>query len=133
MNILFICKYNRFRSKIAESLFNKLNKNKKNKAKSAGIIRGSPISSEVIQAAKDYGIELKSKPFGLTTELLKWQDLAIIVANDVPESILQDNEKYGKKLIVWKIPDTDSKEEEMIKKIIDQIEIKVKELVKNLV
>ena len=26
MNILFICKFNRFRSKVAEALFNKLNK-----------------------------------------------------------------------------------------------------------
>ena len=40
MKILFICKYNAFRSKVAESYFNKMNKNKKIKAFSRGFIMG---------------------------------------------------------------------------------------------
>ena len=132
MNILFICKFNRFRSKVAEAVFNKLNKNPKNKAKSAGIIRGSPLDKMQISVAKEKGFNLKSGPKGLTTELLRWQDLAVIVADDVPESILKDNKKYGKKLIVWKIKDARDDDKEKIGKIIDKIEKKVKGLVKEL-
>jgi len=38
MKILFVCKHNRFRSKVAEAFFNKLKKNKKIKAESAGLV-----------------------------------------------------------------------------------------------
>ena len=40
MKILFICRHNRFRSKIAEAYFNKINKNKNLIAKGAGIFPG---------------------------------------------------------------------------------------------
>jgi arsenate reductase (thioredoxin) len=132
MNILFICKFNRFRSKVAEAFFIKLNKNPKHKAKSAGIIRGSKISKEIKAAAKDFGIKINSQPQGLSTKLLKWQELAIIVANDVPKEILADNKKYKKKLEVWKIPDTDNNNQEGMDKIISEIEKRVKHLVEEL-
>lgn len=125
MNILFICKYNRFRSKIAEAFFNKLNKNKNYKAKSAGIIKGSPISKEIINSAKDFKLIIKSKPQGLTTKLLKWQNMAIIVGDDIPKAILKDNKKFGKKLLVWNIPDTPSNKKKDIKKIIPKIKTRI--------
>jgi len=130
MNILFICKFNRFRSKVAEALFNKLNK--KHKAKSAGIIRGTRVTKEILDASKDFNLKLNTKTKGLTTEMLKWHDLAIIVADDVPKDILKDNKKYGKLLKIWKIKDTDSYEKEEIKKIIYQIEDKIKSLTNNI-
>ena len=132
MNILFICKFNRFRSKVAEAFFIKLNKNPKHKTKSAGIIRGSKVSKEIKAAAKEFGIKIKSQPQGLSTKLLKWQELAIIVANDVPKEILVDNKKYNKKLEVWKIQDTSGKDKETMNKIISEIDKKVKNLVKKL-
>jgi len=132
MNIIFICRYNRFRSKIAEAFFNKLNRNKNHKAKSAGIIRGNPISEEIIESAKNFGLSIKSKPMGLTTKMLKWHDMAIIVANDVPEIILHDSKKYGKKVIVWEIPDADDGKKAEMEKTILQIEAKVKNLVNEL-
>ncbi|OIO43180.1 hypothetical protein AUJ63_00880 [Candidatus Pacearchaeota archaeon CG1_02_35_32] len=132
MKILFICKFNRFRSKIAESIFNKLNKNNKLKAKSAGIIMGRPISKEVLEASKEKGYVIKGKPQGISSDLLIWQDAIIIVADDVPTSLFKNNKKYGKKLIIWKIPDTDSNNKKELQKIIYQIEIKVKNLIKEL-
>ena len=128
-NILFICKYNRFRSKIAEALFNKLNKNKKFKAKSAGVIKGYPISREIINASKKAGIRIKGKPKGLSTVLLKWADLTTLVADDVPPKIFSKN--YTKKLILWKIKDTDSKDKDM-QGVIKKIEKNIKNLIKNL-
>ncbi len=127
-NILFVCKYNRFRSKIAEALFNKFNKNKKNKAKSAGVIRGYPISKEIINASKKLGIRIKGKPQGLSTELLRWADLTILVADDIPSLIFSS--KYTKKLIVWRIRDAKNNKE--LSKKIKLIEKRVKDLIKNL-
>src|SRR3989338_2751248 len=105
MNILFVCKYNRFRSKVAEAFFNRNNTNKKNKAKSAVVIEGNPIAPEVFEGAKDCDINIKSKPQSLSSKLLQWQDIVVIVANDVPVKLFEENEKYGKKVVVWNIED----------------------------
>ena len=129
-NILFVCKYNRFRSKYAESYFNKLNKNKNIKVKSAGIIRGGyPLDKNQVLVAKERRIKLRGKPKGINTNLLKWQDIILITADDVPSEIFRENKMYGKKLIVWKIPDVikDSKEE--IRGIMNKIENKVQNLI----
>ena len=59
-NVLFICKYNRFRSKVAEAYFKNLIKEYDHefKAKSAGIIRGQyPLDSNQIKIAKKFGID----------------------------------------------------------------------------
>ncbi|MBI5803728.1 hypothetical protein HY450_00625 [Candidatus Pacearchaeota archaeon] len=131
MNILFVCKHNRFRSKIAEGIFNKINKNKKHRAKSAGIIRGSyPLDKTEVAVAKKLGIKLSGKPRGLNKDLLRWHNIAIIAANDVPKSIFKDNERFGKKLIVWKIPDWKGDDKKEIIKIIKKIELKVKRFAK---
>ena len=130
--ILFVCKYNRFRSKIAEAVFNKLNKNKNYQAKSAGIIKGSSIDKKQIETAKKRDIDIKGNPIGLSTKLLKWQDVTIIVADDVPIEIFKDNAKYGKELIIWGIPDAQEDNEEEINSIIQLIEKRVKELIEKL-
>ena len=123
--ILFICKFNRFRSRIAEAYLKKINPNAK--VKSAGLIRGRPLDKLQIEIAKEFGLDINGKPKGLTSKMLIWQNVTIIVANDVPEEIFE-NEKYGKKTIVWKIPDTtiDSKEE--VRKIIKSIVLNVDKL-----
>ena len=103
MRILFICKYNRFRSQIAENYFRKINKNKAIKSSSAGVVIGRPIPASVKQVARKLGIKIKGKPKGIKEDLLDSVDLFIIVANDVPESLF---ERKVKRLIRWNIPDT---------------------------
>lgn len=125
MKILFVCKYNRFRSKIAESVFKKINKNKKHDSRSAGIIKGSPINIKQKKIARTIGIDIKNPPRGLSTSLLKWQDIVIIVADDVPSEIFRENKRYGKKLLIWKIPDTKTDDENEIKNVIERIRLKV--------
>ena len=129
MNILFVCKYNRFRSKIAEAYFNSINKSEENKAKSAGIIKGSPLNSNQINAAKNMGVKLQGTPQGLSTKLLKWQNAIVIVADDVPAELFKDNEEYGKKLIIWVIPDAKSDEISESERIIGLIKNKVDKFV----
>ncbi len=126
-HILFVCKYNRFRSKVAEAWFKKLNRNPSLKAKSAGVIRGSPTDQETFAACRDAGIKIKERVEGLSTELLKWQDTIIIVADDVPPPLFENQKKYGKQIIVWKITDTHGSKKEMLP-IIKAIEEKVRGL-----
>jgi len=76
-NILFICRNNQLRSKMAEDFFKKSNKNPKHNARSAGILAGNIINRD----------------------LIRWADRIIIVADNVSSSMIE--EKYGKKVEVW--------------------------------
>lgn len=134
MRVLFVCRYNRFRSRVAEAYFNKINKNKKIKAESAGIIRGFfPLDKTQVKNAKKFGINILGKPKSLSMELLKKINLIVITANDVPKEVFQFNKKYLQKVIVWKIPDVKTGQDEKgniksIKLIIGKVNELVKEL-----
>lgn len=133
MNILFVCKYNRFRSRVAEAYFNKINKNKNIRVKSAGIMKGSyPLDKREVEAAKRMGIKLDGRPVGLSTNLMRKIDLIIIVADNVPKSIFNYDGFRGK-TVVWKIKDIYNGESKvLIEKIIKKIKGKVRRLVKKL-
>jgi len=103
MKILFVCKHNRFRSQIAESYFNKINRNKGIKAYSAGVFIGTSIAKSVKQVGKKLGIKISGKPKGISEKLLKKIDLLVIVANDIPEQLFEGK---ARKIMVWKIRDT---------------------------
>ena len=125
-NILFICKYNRFRSRIAEIYFNQINKNPNVQAKSAGIIKGSSLDPLQQQVCKEQGIDISGSPQGLSTALLKWQNMIVLVADDVPPSFFEDNKKYGKELLIWKIPDAHANNTKEIQQIINTIKNNVR-------
>jgi protein-tyrosine-phosphatase len=130
MNILFICKYNRFRSKVAEAYFNKINLNLKIRAKSAGIILDkSPENKVEINAAKSTGININQEFQGISTGLLEWADRIIIVADDVPQRIFKTNKGYDKKILLWKITDNHGSKKENLERIINLIIKKVEKLV----
>jgi len=103
--LLFICKHNRFRSKVAEALFKKHNKNKKIKAKSAGTNPDYiPVAENVVKALKESGIKkINRKPRKITKGLIRNSDLILIAANNVNKNAFKE---YNKKIIVWKISDT---------------------------
>lgn len=113
-NILFICKHNVFRSKVAEAYFNKINENKEVNVDSAGFIKADILSEAEIKAsnfqrkiAKELEIDVVESSKGLSISLLRKQDIIIIVADDVPGYIF-NNKNYLKpnlKIITWKIPD----------------------------
>jgi len=133
MNILFICKWNRFRSKVAEAIFNKLNKNPSNKAKSAGLIAGSPLDKDILNAAKKFELKLPRKRQGLSHKLLMWADEIIIVASDVPISIFEDIKNNDKKKIVnWNIVDYYGHDNTHREKLIESIKSKIELLLKEI-
>ncbi len=129
-HILFVCRYNRFRSVLAEGLFNKYNKDKSIKAKSAGAIKGSPLSENTRKLAKEFKIKIKRAPQGLSSKLLVWQNTTIIVADDVPPQLFDKNKEYGKEVIVWKIRDANGNGITEMRRITKEIEKNVKDLVK---
>ena len=131
--ILFVCKYNRFRSRIAEAYFNKVNKNKNIVAESAGVIEGFlPLDKNQIKTAEKFGFSILGKPRTTSMEMLRDFDKIIIVANDVPKSIFSYF-LYKDKVIKWNIPDVvEGKSIDENEKIVKKIIKKVDELNKKL-
>ena len=124
MKILFVCKHNRFRSKVGEAFFNKLNTNKNIITQSAGIFQGYPIADTVKAIAKEFNLTLTMPRKTISEDLLKWSDHIIITAKDVPLSLFDHD--FCKKVIKWNIPDTKDNNKEEIKRIFSIIE-KLKE------
>ena len=142
INILFVCKHNVFRSKVAEDFFNRLNKNKKYKAESAGIIKWDKKDlvgdDKAYQAEKKivrkFGIKIRGSSRGLSSSLLKKINILVIVADDVSPSIFKDKSFNGK-VILRKTPDVkprDTNKEKIALDSIKYIEKKVKDLVEKL-
>ena len=134
MNILFVCKYNRFRSQIAESYFRKINKNKSIKADSAGMIRGDyPLDRLQVSIAGRLGVKIGGKrPKAFDTNLLRRQDIIIIAADNVPKSIFKYKGRYIQRIIEWKIPDEENGIIRNNERIIRMVKEKVEDLVRSL-
>jgi len=131
MNILFVCKNNRFRSRIAEAYFKKINKNRKINVKSAGIFKGKPVSKLENNITKKFGISIIGRTNGLSDKLLRWQDIIIIVASDVPRQIFKDKVEV-KKVISWNIKDTTEKKGIKIEEVAIAVIKKINQLNKQL-
>lgn len=130
MKILFVCRHNRFRSKIAESYFNKINKNESLVCESAGIFPGSfPLDKVEKKVAKKLGIEIKGRPQPITTNLLGWQDVIIAITDDLPSGLFNYS-IHKNKVINWKIPDELNDNEKNIEKTIKKIMKRIDKIIK---
>lgn len=131
MKILFVCKHNRFRSKVAESIFDKLNKNSKISCESAGLMIDDLrdyIANNVLEIMNQKGYEIKIGSKQIDKNEINNFDKIIIVANNV-----DDNYFYNFKgnIIQWDIEDCDENNKNKILDIINKIEKNVKILIKN--
>jgi len=132
MKILFVCKYNRFRSKVAESIFNKLNKNKNIICESAGVLADTchlHIEQNVINIMNEKGYNIPALPRQATKKLTEKFDALIIVADDVNPEYFFD---FSGKILCWPFKDCDGNDIKKIKEIINSIEDKIKDFIKNL-
>ena len=131
-NVIFICRFNRFRGQIAAGFFNKHCPKSIARAESAGLIKGDlPSGKEVKKFAK--ANKLKLTPVkGLERSVMNKQDIFVIVADDVPPSIFTRYKNNGKKVIVWRISDTKETKKETFLNTINTIEKKVMKLVEEL-
>ncbi len=131
--ILFVCKYNAFRSRVAEEYFNKTSS--ENKSISRGIIMGE--NSDWVQrniAKSLLGINIaKRKPLPLTFQSMRDADLIVVAANDIPKIIFNyPLPSIQKKLTIWKIKDEQARNKKNITRIVLKIKKKVDELNKKL-
>jgi protein-tyrosine-phosphatase len=133
--ILFICKHNIFRSRVGEEYLKKINPNVK--VSGAGIIMGDTIPQVTLDSAKEYGLDISYNPRPLSIELLREQDIIIVVASDVPEELF-NNPLYEatNKVRFWNIDDvknlftpSDENNKEIIEKIIKKVDELNKELI----
>jgi protein-tyrosine-phosphatase len=132
-NILFICKFNRFRSQAAESYFNQINKNPNYTASSAGFILplGLTLMENQVKVAKEQGVDMKGIPKSLTAKMLQDSDIYVIVADDIPRKML-NAKKYNKTMYVWKIPDAHHDDNQAIANSVNRIKKKIEQLLKKL-
>ena len=129
MNILFVCKHNRFRSKVAEAFFLHYNKNKKINVKSAGVsldMMRPFVAQSVHDEMRKRGVKIyDDRAHSVNPEVLKWANRIVIVADNVLFDGFSKN-----KIEVWKIKDTSQEDLKGIKKIVDSIDRRVRVLVR---
>lgn len=129
MNILFIDMHNKFRSKIAESIFKKL-AGEKAGAKSCGLILDLMrpfVCQNVHLALNELGYRIDNEqPRHLYKQDFEWADKMIIVSEKFPINAF---DKVKEKVRIWMIKGADEMEKGKIGKITKEIENKVKELI----
>ena len=103
-NILFVCKYNIFRSKVAEAYSKKVSANIN--VKSAGLIaEGIPLYENEKRILKENDLILSKTSTCLSKPLLDWADTIVIIANDIPKKVLMRKDSK-RDIRVWKIRDS---------------------------
>jgi protein-tyrosine-phosphatase len=128
MKILFLCRHNRFRSQVANTIFKKLNENKKFSSDSAGIViddSRSYIANNVLKIMHEFGYEIHDKPKRIDYNLINNYDLLVIVANNVKIDFFS---WFKGDIIKWNIPDCNENNTDKIKEVILIIEDRVKDL-----
>jgi len=132
MYILFVCVHNAGRSQMAEALLNHLAKEKglDIHAESAGTIGGKELNPLAVQAMQEIGIDISAqKPKLITQEQVKKADLIISMGCGV------DAEACPAKFLVtedWNLDDPAGRPIEEVRRIRDQIQGCMKELLERL-
>lgn len=127
VTVLFICIHNAGRSQMSEAIFNSLAG-----GRHRGISAGSHPSAEVnliaVQALREIGLDISgNKPKKLTKELILEADLAITMGCGEDACPVVPNE-----LREWNIEDPHGKPIEEVRKIRDDVLIRVKALLNEL-
>lgn len=128
MKILFICKHNVFRSRVAEEAMKRISNHD---ITSGGVIRYDGNMNKAQQeVCKEFDLILPNQSKTLDLGNLREQDLIIIVADDVPQAIFNHPEYNLKEIRRWEIQDVDSRylEKENIRNIVGEIVKRVEEL-----
>lgn len=132
MNILFVSKYNQFRSKVAEAYFNKLNKQKGFSVTSAGLFAGASTPTNVMQVAKKHRLSLKTSRTAMSVNMLGKQDLVILVGNDVPTEIFTDDNPHVRAFAHWKVESVRDTDVIAVETTFREIEKRIAKLLKEL-
>ena len=127
--ILFVCIENAGRSQMAEGFFRKFAL-PEFLPQSAGTKPTNEINPLAVQVMKEIGIDItRQKPKVLSDEMIKKSTKVVNMGCMDKESCPA---LFVNNVIDWNIPDPKGKSIEQVRKIRDEIEIKVKELVASL-
>jgi arsenate reductase len=125
--VLFICVHNAGRSQMAEAFFNDLS-NRRHKGISAGSNPADAVNSVVVEAMQEIGIDISgNEPKKLTKEIILEADLAITMGCGEDVCPIVPNE-----LRDWQLEDPQGKSIETVRKIREEIKLKVKALIREL-
>ena len=133
--ILFVCKFNRYRSNVALALFNKYNKNSNIVAKASGVVQGPPVLEKMQRVAGEFGVSLERKPKNLTEYDYSWADLVITIGKDLDKGTFEYIAGRPRKVISWELADVEQFDLDYYgetRKLTEEIEERVKSLLKDL-
>lgn len=125
--ILFVCVGNTCRSQMAEG-FAKLHGGEKVEVKSAGTSAAGFLNKSTVEAMSEAGIDISAqKSSQLTEELIQWADEVVTMGCASADLICPPSYKGGKR--DWKIEDPLGKPWEVMRRVRDDIEKRVKGLI----
>jgi arsenate reductase len=123
VTVLFICVHNAGRSQMAEAIFNSLSRGRHH-ALSAGSQPASEVNPVVVKALKEIGLDISgNKPKKLTKDMVQQADIAVTMGCGPDQCPVVPNE-----LREWQIEDPHGKPKEEVRKIRDEVLIRVKAL-----
>jgi arsenate reductase len=122
-SFLFVCVHNAGRSQMAEAFA----KRRGLKAASAGTIPASTVNPTVVQVMKEKGIDISTNaPRLLTNDMINDASLVVTMGCSVEEACPRPMlAKMQKKLVDWDLEDPKGKTVEQVRKIRDEIELRV--------
>ena len=124
-NVLFVCVHNAGRSQMAEAFFNRIVE-----GKAVGFSAGTQITETinplVVEAMQEIGIDIsREKPKLLTLDMMDRADKVITMGCGVdgicPASIVASED--------WKLEDPAGKPMETVRKIRDEVKLRVEKLI----
>jgi protein-tyrosine-phosphatase len=111
---------------VAEAIFKKFDK--KDEAKSAGLqldFSRPYVADNVKNVLREKGIEIEDEQAReLNISDLEWADKIIVVSDNILKEIFP-----REKTEIWEIKDADEKDEKKIRRVIDEIDVRVKKLI----
>ena len=124
---LFVCLHNAGRSQMSQALFERAAEGR-HRALSAGTTPGDRIHPEVVEVMRELGIDLADRiPKALTTELAERADVVVTMG-------CGDECPYisGKRYLDWDLEDPKGRPVDEVRATRDEIDRRVRELVKEL-
>jgi arsenate reductase (thioredoxin) len=126
-NVLFVCLHNAGRSQMSQALFERA-AHGQHEARSAGTEPAEHVHPNVVTVMQEEGIDLSDRtPRLLTMELARWADVVITMGCGDACPVIP-----GKKYIDWDLRDPSGLPLDEVRVIRDDIEGRVKKLVKDL-
>ena len=125
--VLFVCLHNAGRSQMSQAFFETL-AGDRDQARSAGTEPAERIDPNVVTAMQEKGIDVsRRQPQKLTDDHVSWADLVVTMGCGDACPVIP-----GKRYLDWDLLDPGGRDLNEVRKIRDDIEGRIKELVKEL-